>query len=465
MNFLILAGGSGTKLWPLSRKFFAKQFLTLFNDKSLLQNTVERIYKNSQLKNNIFIITNEDSKFIVYDQISKEIFDFDKKNIIVEPVSEGTLPAIIYGSSFFNENDIIIVLSSDHFINDEKEFFLTIKEAVNIAAKHNKIILIGIKPDSPKNIYGYILKGKNYNNNAYFVEEFIEKPYYSLIKDLINNENCLWNAGIFIFKIKTFLNELEEHAPLLYELYLRIKNENNLNQIYSEFQNSSFDKIILEKSKNLIVLQKDFKLRDMCSFQSLYEILPKDNNNNAVKIEKDNFININSKNLLLYGSDRIVATINIENISIIDTKDALLVANNNSLEIVENVVKKLQEKNDYTANFHKTVYRPWGSYTILDAGPNYQVKRLVIRPGKKISLQYHKHRSETWTVVNGVAEVTKDDEYITLFPSQSVFIPAYSHHRLYNPLTKESLTIIEVQTGDYLGEDDIVRIEDDFNRK
>ncbi len=470
MNFLILAGGSGTKLWPLSRKFFAKQFLTLFNEKSLLQNSVERIYKNNNSKNNLFIVTNEDSKFIVYDQMKEKLPDFDKNNVIVEPLSLGTLPAIIYGSLYFNEDDIITILSSDHFINDETNFFNTIKNAIEIADK-DKIVIIGIKPDSPKNIYGYIFKGVSYDKKqAYIVEKFIEKPEIKMAEDFLKNSNCLWNAGIFVFRIKNFLKELKEYSLESYNIYLKLKElkEKKINidkNIYSEFKNLSFDKVILEKSKNVIVIEENFKLRDMTSFQSLYEILPKDENNNAVKIDPANFVNIDCKNIFVYGSDRVIATIDLSNISIIDTKDALLVVNNNSFEKVEDVVKKLQNNNHYSAAFHKTVYRPWGSYTILDIGTNYQVKKLTVRPGMKISLQYHKHRSETWTVVNGVAEVTKDNEYLTLFPSQSVFIPAYSHHRLYNPLTKESLTIIEVQTGDYLGEDDIIRIEDDFHRK
>lgn len=467
MKYIVLAGGSGTRLWPMSRKNAPKQFIDLVNEKTMLQNTVERVTKEDG--GDIFVISNDTSRFIILDQISQLYKSFSEKNIIVEPTARNTAPAIAYGTLSFNDDDVVAVLSSDHHILDNAAFNKALEDAAAIAEK-GYIVTLGIVPDSPRTGYGYIKKSAQKQGSGFVVEKFVEKPDVKTAESYLKDGNYFWNAGIFIFKVSTFHEELKKHAPSIYDTLMRIKDKLAVNEIitvsdFEQFEKISIDYAVMEKSDRICVVPAEFGWSDVGSFKSLYDILPHDKNNNALKGDVENIININSNNSLIIGSNRKITTIGLDNITIVDTPDALLVANSDDTEKVKDIVNILDKAGAEEAVNHKTVYRPWGSYTILDEGANYKVKQLFIRPEQKISLQYHYHRSENWTVASGIAEVTKGEEIITLKPSETVFIPATVHHRLYNPSKVRMLKIIEVQTGEYLGEDDIIRLHDDYQRK
>lgn len=463
MKYLILAGGLGTRIWPLSRRLFPKLFLNLTSSISLFQETILRVKDENPA--NIFVVTTEELKFIVYDQILKTDIKIPKENIIVEPLSKNTLAAISYGISRFDENDIITVLSSDHFIQSKDIFLQCLKKAKD-CANEGYITTLGIKVTSPIVDYGYIKKGESIGSgaNLYKSASFKEKPTLEEASRYYREGTYLWNAGIFIFQKKIFVEELRKYHYETEKL-LNFHSDKNMDiKIYDSIPNISIDKGLLENSDKIAVLECDLVWSDLYNFQSIYNVLEKDNQGNAVKMDISKYYNENSKNLLIYGDKKAIAAIDLEDIAIIDTEDALLVGKMSGISKVKNIVEALQSEKMPEAEVHLTAYRPWGSYTVLQNGSNFKVKELYIRPLKKISLQYHNHRSETWTVVAGVGEVTKGDETIILNVAESVFIPSAVRHRLYNPSDTEDLRIIEVQTGDYLGEDDIIRIEDDFNR-
>ena len=461
MKFLILAGGSGTRLWPLSRKYFAKQFLNLTDDHSLLQNTATRVSRENG--GDIYVITGSDSKFIVYDQLTEVLSGYGDKNLIVEPAARNTAPAIAYGMMYFDPADIVVVLSSDHHIKNSVEFNRILDEAGDIAAS-GRIVTLGIIPDSPKTGYGYIKRSSEENGSGYVVDRFVEKPSPEKAKEYLESGDYYWNAGIFVFKASVFLSELERHSSDIFNIYERLKSESERDKItedaYMGFPSISVDYAVMEKSGLLTVIPADIGWSDIGSFGSLYDILPKDERNNSLKINKENFINIGSNNLFVYGGKRKISAIGLENIMIIDTEDSLLVCDKDQSEKVKDAVRLLQENNAPEADVHRTVFRPWGYYTILETGKTHRVNRLSINPGKKISFQFHKRRSETWTVIEGMAEIIKDNEKIILSPSQSVFIPQGMKHQISNPHTTDELTIIETQIGDYLDEDDIIRMEE-----
>ena len=466
MKFVILAGGSGTRLWPLSRKNAPKQFIALENEYSMLQNTAARVTKEDGA--DVFVISSQDSKFTVMDQMALMFQNFKESQIIVEPVGRNTAPAIAYGMQFLQPDDVVAVLSSDHHIGNDEEFVRILNEAEEIA-RQQKIVTIGIVPDSPKTGYGYIKKTSSTIGEGFMVERFVEKPNRESAIAYLQEGGYYWNAGMFVFQVSFFMEQLKTYAPEIAEIAQKLGNKAKtegqdsikVNE-YSEFPKISIDYALMEKTKEIVVVPGDFDWSDVGSFQSLHEILPKDKKHNAIKIDNENFYGKDNKNLLVIGGKRKIAAIGTENLVIIDTPDALLVAKNDKSEQVKEIVEQMKDSAEVTN--HLTVSRPWGTYTILDEGPNYKVKQLLIYPGKRISLQYHYHRSENWTVASGVAEVLLDDKIQVLKTSESIFIPAAVRHRLANPSKVKILKIIEVQTGEYLGEEDIIRLDDDYSR-
>ncbi len=465
MKYLILAGGSGTRLWPLSRKKFAKQFINFNNEYSLLQNTALRVSRENG--RDIYVIAGFDSKFIVEEQLLDILPDFEKKHFILEPVGRNTAPAIAYSTNFFDEDDIIAVLSSDQYVDNDDEFLNTLTKAEKIA-KEGYIVTIGIVPDVPKTGYGYIKVGDKKLFDGYHVDKFVEKPNVEKAKEYLKDGNYFWNAGIFVFKVKTFLEELKKHSPELFQTNEKfkaklLKNEKITKDIFTEFQNISIDYALMEKSDKIALVPSSFVWSDIGSFGSLFEILPKNESGSIVRA--DNYIDEGSSNLLVFGDKRKIATLGVKNLIIVDTADATLVADIDRSEDIKSIVKRLEESDPKVVDSNNVTFRPWGSYTILDEGKNYKVKQLCINPNSKISLQFHKHRSETWTIAEGVAEITIGNEVRTLYPSESIFIPSNTNHRLFNPLHHQHLKVIEVQTGPYLEEDDIIRLEDDYERE
>ena len=453
MKSIILAGGSGTRLWPISRKLMPKQFARLFDDYSLFQKTVLR---NKNIAKSQLIISNQDQYFLAYDQLESLGF---KEDFLLEPVGRNTAPAIALACMALDSEDIVMVSPSDHLINDEKAY----DEVVNRAkeyAKEGYLVTFGIKPDYAETGYGYI-EADNHD-----VLSFKEKPDEQTAKAYIAQGNYYWNSGIFCFKVSTFLEELEKYSPEIFvaskkayencvnDGIVRIKKEDMLN-----IPEDSIDYAVMEKSTKVKVVPSDISWSDLGSFDALYDELPKDENENTVN---DNIIAIDSKKNLII-TERKVALIDIDDLIIVDTADALLISKKGSSQKVKEVVKKLKEQNSNLSNTHLTVHRPWGTYTELENSDGYKIKNIEVKPGKRLSLQKHFHRNEHWVVVSGTAKVTVGEDSYLVRPNESTYIKMGEVHRLENP-GKISVVMIEVQVGEYTGEDDIVRIEDDFKR-
>ncbi|MGJ0359242.1 mannose-1-phosphate guanylyltransferase/mannose-6-phosphate isomerase [Aliarcobacter cryaerophilus] len=458
MTNIILCGGSGTRLWPISRTLMPKQFVKLFSHKSLFQLTVER---NSKLCKSSFIVSNSEQYFLALDQL--EELNIENNRYLLEPIGRNTAPAIALACMQLDFDEIVLVTPSDHLIKDEKEYEKVIHKAKEFASE-NKLVTFGITPTFAETGFGYIE-----TVNEFDVKAFHEKPNYETATLYLKAGNYYWNSGMFCFKAGVFLDELKTYSPEIYETskiaFENANNTNNLIRIKHEdmanIPEDSIDYAVMEKSNIVKVIPSNISWSDVGSFDSLYEELPKDENSNTIN---DNHISIDSKNNLVYGVERKIATIDIEDLIIIDTGDALLISKKGSSQKVKKVVEKLKETNSQLHNIHLTGYRPWGSYTVLEESNGYKIKRIEVNPGKRLSLQKHFHRSEHWIVVSGTATVTVGDEKRLVRPNESTYIKAGELHRLENE-GKIPVVLIEAQVGEYTGEDDIVRVEDDFSRE
>ncbi|CAB50140.1 mannose-1-phosphate guanylyltransferase/mannose-6-phosphate isomerase [Pyrococcus abyssi] len=465
MKTLILAGGKGTRLWPLSREAMPKQFIKVFSDRSLFQKTVERALLFSKPKE-IFIVTNKEYKFRVLDDLNELGLKVPEENILLEPVGKNTLPAIYWGLKVIDENygdSVVAVLPSDHAIKVNDNYMEAFKKAEKLAEKY--LVTFGIKPTKPHTGYGYIKPGEKIKVEGktigYLVDEFKEKPDLETAKKYVEN-GYYWNSGMFMFRTSVFMEEARKHAP---ETVRAFEEGKSIEEIYELVPEISVDYGIMEKTDKAAVVPLNTYWNDLGSFDAVYEALDKDENGNAVQVAgfKAKYININSRNNLIL-TERLTATVGVEDLIIVDTGDALLVAKRGETQKVKEVYKRLREENDERAIVHRTAYRPWGSYTVLEEGERYKIKRITVLPGKRLSLQIHYHRSEHWVVVRGTAKVVVGDKEFILRPGESTFIPAGVPHRLENP-GKVVLEVIETQIGEYLGEDDIVRLQDDFGRE
>ncbi len=471
MTNVILCGGSGTRLWPISRKFFPKQFYKLIDNKSLFQMTVLR---NRDFCGDFLIVTNKDLYFIALDQL--EEIGVKNYRFILEPAGRNTAAAIAL-SCFDavknqNKNDVLFVTPSDHLIKNQNSY----KKVVEIAktsAKDGNIVMFGIKPSSPETGYGYIeviLNGDGVDlyENVFSVAFFKEKPDKETACRYLSSGNFYWNSGMFMFKPEVLLKELKTICPDIYEssntAYDNAKKDGSMVRILENdmlnIEENSIDFALLEKTPMVKAILADIEWTDLGSFDSLYDEFKKDENNNAVL---KGALNINSKNNLIMSSSRMVATIDIEDLIVIDTDDALLIAKRGSSQNVKKVVEELKKSNSELHAQHMTVHRPWGSYAVLLESSLYKIKKISVKPGAKLSLQKHFHRSEHWIVTSGTALVTVDDKAVLLKANESTYIPIGSIHRLENP-GLIPLVLIEAQVGEYLKEDDIVRLEDDYYR-
>jgi len=456
MYGLILCGGSGTRLWPLSRKNYPKQFLKLYSDKSMLQETYLRLAKAIP-KENIFFITNKESFFHVLNQIKDIDSDFYEQNILIEPESKNTTPAILYGLKHLrdiievDEDEVVVAVPSDHYVKNEEEFTKVLKDAEKKIGGY--VGVVGIKPERPETGYGYIKKGKD-AEGFWFVEEFKEKPDKKTAEEYLKSGKHLWNSGKYIFKIKSFFEELKKHLPDAF--HLASSSTNDFEKNFSKLPSISIDKAISEKSDNMIVFEGDFGWSDVGSFDSLFDIIPKKENEKHVSLDSDN-VHVFS------NSGKLIATSGVKDIIVVENNDSILIQKKGESDNVSRVVAHLKEKGREEADLDLVVQRPWGSYEVLIDTPTYKVKKIMVYPGAKLSLQSHKHRAEHWVVVKGEAGVVNGDKEFTLKENESAYIENGHKHRLSNP-GKENLEIVEVQTGTYLGEDDITRYEDIYNR-
>lgn len=454
MTNIILCGGSGTRLWPISRTLMPKQFVKLFNEKSLFQLTVER---NSLICNSQLIVSNTEQYFLALDQL--EELNKTNNKYLLEPIGRNTAPAIALACMSLKAEEIVLVTPSDHLIKDETEYANVLKIAQDLARDDN-LVTFGITPSFPETGFGYI------ESNGLDVKAFHEKPNRETARSYLDAGNYYWNSGMFCFKAGAFLEELKKYSPDIYKASrkaLEIEKSEDMTRIKHEamlnIPENSIDYAVMEKSNKVKVVPSNINWSDVGSFDALYQELAKDKNGNTIN---SNHISIDSKNNLIYGNTRKIATVDIEDLIIIDTGDALLVSKKGSSQKVKTIVAEVKKTSELH-NIHLTGHRPWGTYTILEETPGYKIKRIEVKPGKRLSLQKHYHRNEHWIVVSGTAVVTINNRTFILNQNESTYIKAGDIHRLLND-TNEPLVIIEAQVGEYTGEDDIVRIEDDFKR-
>lgn len=472
---LILAGGSGSRLWPLSREMYPKQLLKLSQDKTLFQSTFLRL--SDVIKpENIVTITNIKHATDIKMQLGevKELLNESRDyNVIVEPVGKNTAPAI--GLSVFcikqlaeNDDPIVVITPSDHLVKDQEQFSNAIREAIKLA-EAGFIVTFGIKPDKPDTGYGYISTNADntvakISDSGLKVKEFKEKPDYDTAVKYIEAGTYFWNSGIFVFKASTILNEIELHCKDIIEVLdsselcksgpaMKFEDYNRMPEI-------SIDYAVMEHSKCITLIPIDCGWNDMGSWQAIYDVAQKDERNNFIT---GNVIDIDSENSLVYGTSKLVTTIGLKDTVIIETEDAILACDKNRTQDVKKIFDQLKVNNDQAYMIHNTVYRPWGFYTVLQRGEGFLIKIIQVNPGAKLSLQMHYHRSEHWVVLSGAAKVIRGEEEHHLNSGDSIDIAAMVKHSLQNP-GKVNLSIIEVQRGSYLEEDDIVRFEDIYGR-
>ncbi len=469
---VILCGGSGTRLWPLSRESYPKQFLPLIseNKKSLLQETQERISGINNLLGPI-LICNEGHRFIVAEQM-REI-DIKPYSILLEPFGRNTAPAIALAAMKALENQLnptLLVLSSDHEIKNTERFIKTIKEGFNFA-EAGRLVTFGIIPTSPNTGYGYIRSSNSLDAEkvkGYDIEEFTEKPDLETAKKFLKTNRYTWNSGMFMFKAKTIIDEISKYQPDIIKTCKETLFKSNhdldfqrLNQdAFKKCPNLSIDIAVMEKTDKGTVLPLNAGWNDIGSWEAIWETSNKDKNGN---FRKGKTIVEETKNCYIRSENRLLVALGLEDLIIVETGDAILISNKKQTQKVKDIVKKLKDENIIEGQIHKKVYRPWGYYLSVAEDSKWQVKLINVKAGEQLSLQMHKHRSEHWVVVKGIAKVEVDHKISNLGENQSAYIPLGSKHRLTNP-GQTPLIIVEIQSGSYLGEDDIVRFKDKYGR-
>ncbi len=462
---IILAGGRGKRLWPLSRKLYPKQFINLINETSLFQDTILRIPKYCS---NPIIVCNEEHRFIVAEQLRQ--INITPESIILEPEGKNTAPAITLAALYTIDkykDSMILILSADHVIEDKEKFHQSISLGSEIARK-GKLVSFGISPSAPDTEYGYIEVEKNDFSKYLKIKKFKEKPNKKTAIDYLKSGNYLWNCGIFIFQTSKFLFELNKFEPQILSSCKKSIQNYLIDLDFIKIDDKEFNKCleksvdhaIMERTSDGIVVPLDTNWDDVGSWPSLWKTKNKDKNNNVCE---GDIISSNTRDSYISSENRLVTTLGISDIVIIDTQDALLVASKKHISGIDKIYQDLDKKDRSELNTHRKVFRPWGYYNLIDQGEGYQVKRILVNSHSKLSLQKHKFRSEHWVVVKGTASVTRGDEKIKLKENQSTYIPIGVKHRLENKLNTP-LEIIEIQVGEYLGEDDITRIEDEYKR-
>jgi mannose-1-phosphate guanylyltransferase len=462
---VIMSGGSGTRLWPLSRKHKPKQFLALFGDNTMFQETLECLTGLDDLESPI-IVCNNDHRFMVAEQLQQ--LAVTKPTIILEPFGKNTAPAVAIAAlqAMESGNDpILLVLAADHVINDISAFHQAIALA-KVEAEKGLLVTFGVVPISPNTGYGYIQADEK--NTISKVKAFVEKPDLDTAINYAASGNYYWNSGMFLFKASTLIAELEQYSPDILNSCrdALAKGASDLDFIRLEsdaFETcpaDSIDYAVMEHTDKAVVVPLDAGWNDVGSWSSLWECAEQDDDSNV--LQGDVMID-DVQNSYIHSEHRLVTVLGLDNIIVIETADAVMVSHKYSVQNVKEIVKRLSKDNRKEAENHRLCYRPWGHYDSIDNGEYFQVKRITVNPGASLSLQMHHHRAEHWVVINGVAEVICGDKTLLLSENESTYIPVGLKHRLSNP-GSVPLQIIEVQSGSYLGEDDIVRFDDDYHR-
>ena len=461
----IMCGGSGTRLWPLSRALFPKQFLPLVNDTSMLQDTLLRLPKSCSEP---VFICNEDHRFLVAEQVRQ--LSQEQSTILLEPEGRNTAPAVALAAINALAKDkeaVLLVLAADHVIKDVETFQQVIAKA-SIAAEQGKLVTFGIVPTHAETGYGYIKKGNELNDSIFDVAQFVEKPDKLTAENYLESGEYLWNSGMFLFKASRYLEELAKHRLDILEHCQQAMTdvERDLDFLrpnkadFLACANESIDYAVMEKTDSAVVIPLDAGWSDVGSYSALWEVCEQNADNNVLK---GDIIAQQTTNSYIHTQNKLIATVGVDNLVIIDTPDAVLVANKDKVQEVKQIVEQLRSENRSEAVLHREAYRPWGKYDCIDIGDRFQVKRITVKSGAKLSVQMHHHRAEHWVIVSGTAKVTIDENTQLLSENQSVYIPIGAVHALENP-GKLPLEMIEVQSGSYLGEDDIVRFEDKYGR-
>ena len=464
---VIMAGGAGSRLWPLSRQLNPKQFLPMVDaDRSMLQATIERLSGLDVARPSL--ICNEEHRFLVAEQL--RYLGADQTTILLEPVGRNTAPAIALAAlQALQEADdpILLVLAADHLIEDVPAFHASVQAALPLAAD-GKLVTFGIVPTHPETGYGYIEKGSPAGDGGFVVSRFVEKPDLATAKDYLASGSFYWNSGMFMFRASRYLQELEHHRPAILAActeameggqkdmdFIRVDSE-----AFAGCPADSVDYAVMEKTADAVVVPLDAGWSDIGSWSALWDVSCKDDQGNTFK---GDVVEHSTVNTFVHADSRLVATVGVEDLVIVETKDAILVAHRDQVQDVKKIVEKIKADGRHEHMNHREVYRPWGVYDSIDNGERYQVKRITVKPGATLSVQMHHHRAEHWIVVSGTAMVTNGDEQYLVTENQSTYIPVGQVHCLENPGVIP-LELIEVQSGSYLGEDDIVRLKDQYGR-
>jgi len=463
---VILSGGSGTRLWPLSRAAYPKQLMPLLSDRSLLQETVERVADPAAFAPPI-LVCNEEHRFLVAEQLRGLARKVEA--ILLEPIARNTAPAIAAAALLAGPEALILVLPSDHYIADKDKFLAAVQTAAKAAAL-GKLVAFGVEPTGPETGYGYIRKGAAIAGapGCHAVAAFVEKPGLAKAERYLASGEYLWNGGMFLFRADRFVEELGRFEPAMIEAVrkavARAKRDLDFTRLdkesFAAAPSRSIDYALMEKTAEAAVVPVSMGWTDVGSWASLWDVAEKDAAGNAII---GDVIAADVKNSYLRSESRLVAAIGLENIVLVETVDAVMAVSRDRAQDLRLIIDRLQAGDRGERLAHRRVYRPWGSYETVDFDQGFQVKRLIVNPGARLSLQKHARRAEHWVVVRGTARVTRDRDVFDLVANQSAYIPLGATHRLENP-GKETLHLIEVQSGDYLGEDDIVRIEDNYGR-